>query len=417
MRVRTAAMARRFFRSIDVTVTTQVVIAGAGPVGSVAATLLAQQGLDVVLLEAGADCARDLRASTFHPPTLEMLAAIGVTDTLLEQGLRAPVFQYRDRTSDEIYAFDLGEIAGETRYPFRVQCEQYKLSRRLTERLEALANARVLFSHRVVHFEQDARGVTVTAETPVALRRFRGEFLIGADGASSLVRKWLDVGFEGFTYPEKFLTMSTDWPLENHFRDLAYVNYVSDPTEWLVLLRVPGLWRVLVPAAESEPDADLVSDARKDDVFSRLVGDGRAVRTGHRTVYRVHQRVAERFVHGRVILVGDAAHLNNPLGGFGMNSGIHDAVNLCEKLVTAFAEPQARDPLLARFERQRRTVTRNFIQQQSIRNKQDMELGTAEAERLRRDHMRHTSASRELRRAFLLRQSMIQSVRDAAAID
>lgn len=385
--------------------------------GSVAATILAQQGLDVVLLEAGQDCAQDLRASTFHPPTLEMLDGIGVTGTLLEQGLRAPVFQYRDRGNDEIYAFDLAEIAAETRYPFRVQCEQYKLARRLTERLAELPNAKVLFAHRLVYFEQDERGVSVTAETPVALARFRGEYLIGADGASSLVRKWLDVGFEGFTYPEKFLTMSTDWPLENHFRDLAFVNYVSDPAEWLVLLRVPTLWRVLVPAAESESDARLLSDARKDDIFARLLGAGPRVSTGHRTVYRVHQRVAERFVHGRVILIGDAAHLNNPLGGFGMNSGIHDAFNLCSKLVAALAEPQARDQLLAHFERQRRTVTREFIQQQSMRNKQDMELGSAGAEQQRRDFMRDTSANPDLRRAFMLRQSMIQSVRDAAAID
>lgn len=399
------------------TTSTQVVIAGAGPVGSVAALLLAQGGVDVVLIEAGPDCARDLRASTFHPPTLEMLDEIDITATLLEEGLSAPVFQYRDRTSDEIYAFDLGEIAGETRYPFRIQCEQYKLARRLTERLAAMPNATVLFSHRLVHFEQDGRGVSVTAETPLALARFRADYLIGADGANSLVRKWLAVGFEGFTYPEKFLTMSTDWPLENHFRDLAWVNYISDPAEWLVLLRVPGLWRVLVPAAESESDESLLSDARKNDVFQRLVGNGPAVRTGHRTVYRVHQRVAERFVHGRVILIGDAAHLNNPLGGFGMNSGIHDAVNLCHRLREAIAQPARRAPLLARFERQRRTITRQFIQQQSIRNKQDMELGSVEAERRRRDEMRRTCEDAELRRAFMLRQSMIQSVRDSAAIE
>lgn len=396
---------------------TQIVIAGAGPVGSVAALLLAQNGLDVVLLEAGPDCARDLRASTFHPPTLEMLDEIDITGALLEQGLQAPVFQYRDRCSDEVYSFDLGEIAGETRYPFRVQCEQYKLARRLTERLAAMPNARVLFSHRLVHFEQDGRGVSITAETPLALARFRAEYLLGADGANSLVRKWLEVGFEGFTYPEKFLTMSTDWPLEDHFRDLAWVNYISDPSEWLVLLRVPGLWRVLVPSAESESDTALLSDARKNDVFQRLVGNGPAVRTGHRTVYRVHQRVAERFVHGRVILVGDAAHLNNPLGGFGMNSGIHDAVNLCHKLLEAIGKPSRRSQLLARFERQRRTITREFIQQQSIRNKQDMELGSVEAERRRRNEMRRISQDPELRRAFMLRQSMIQSVRDAAMID
>lgn len=398
-------------------VTTRVVIAGAGPVGSVAAILLARRGVDVVLLEAGADCARDLRASTFHPPTLEMLDEIDVTATLLEQGLRAPVFQYRDRSNDEVYAFNLGEIASETRYPFRVQCEQYKLARRLTEQLTSVPNAQVLFSHRLVHFEQDSAGVKVTAETPLALAHFRAEYLIGADGANSLVRKWLDVGFEGFTYPEKFLTMSTDWPLQDHFPDLAYVNYISDPEEWLVLLRVPGLWRVLVPAAEAESDAALVSDARKNDVFQRLVGNGPEVKTHHRTVYRVHQRVAERFVHGRVMLIGDAAHLNNPLGGFGMNSGIHDAVNLCHKLLELMTEPARRESLLSLFERQRHTVTRDFIQQQSIRNKQNMELGTAEAERRRRDEIRRVSEDADQRRQFLLRQSMIQSVRDAAAIN
>jgi len=398
-------------------VQTQVVIAGAGPVGSVAAILLAQRGVDVVLLEAGADCARDLRASTFHPPTLEMLDEIDVTGTLLDEGLKAPVFQYRDRSNDDVFGFDLAEIAGETRYPFRIQCEQYKLARKLTERLAAIPNAQVLFSHRLIHFAQDATGVAVTAETPLALAHFRAEYLIGADGANSVVRKWLDVGFEGFTYPEKFLTMSTDWPLQDHFHDLAYVNYVSDPNEWLVLLRVPGLWRVLVPASEAESDEDLVADARKNAVFQRLVGDGPAVRTHHRTVYRVHQRVARRFVHGRVILVGDAAHLNNPLGGFGMNSGIHDAVNLSHKLLELLVEPAHRESLLGLYERQRHTVTRNFIQQQSIRNKQDMELGSAEAERRRRDEMRRVSENADERKQFLLRQSMIQSVRDAAAID
>jgi 3-(3-hydroxy-phenyl)propionate hydroxylase len=395
---------------------TQVVIAGAGPVGSVAAIRLAQQGVDVILLEAGPDCAQDLRASTFHPPTLEMLESIDVTDALINEGLKAPVFQYRDRGDGEVYAFDLTELADETRHPYRIQCEQYKLARRLTQRLSEMDNAEVLFSHRLVHLEQDDKGVTVHAETPLNLLRIRADFLIGADGANSLVRKWLGTGFEGFTYPEKFLTMSTDWPIENHFEDLAWVNYVSDPEEWCVLLRVPTLWRVLVPASEETPDEVLVSDEKKNDVFQRLVGDGPGVVTNHRTVYRVHQRVAERFVHDRVFLIGDAAHLNNPLGGFGMNSGIHDAMNLCDKLFEAMAEPARREELLALFERQRHTVTRSFIQQQSIRNKQDMELGGAEAERRRADEMRRQCEDPDLRRQFLLRQSMIQSIRDAAAI-
>ncbi len=396
---------------------TQFAIAGAGPVGCTAAIALARRGFEVVLLEAGPDCAQDLRASTFHPPTLEMLDELDITRALVQQGLQAPVFQYRDRQGEEVYNLDLGEIADQTRFPFRVQCEQYKLARQLTERLAGLSNAVVLFNHRVVHLEQTPEGVTIHAETPLAIESIHADFLIGADGANSVVRKWLGVEFEGFTYPEKFLTMSTDFPLEEYLRGLAKVNYISDPQEWLVLLRVPGLWRVLVPAAPEISDAELLSDRIKDGVFGRLVGKDRCVPTAHRTVYRVHQRVARQFVHGRVILIGDAAHLNNPLGGFGMNSGIHDAINLSDKLAGIVVAPARHEELLGRFERQRHTVTREFVQQQSIRNKQDMELGSAEAERRRRSEMRAIVSDAMARRKFLLRQSMIQSVRDAAAID
>lgn len=395
---------------------THVAIAGAGPVGCVAAVALAREGLDVVLIEAGPNCAQDLRASTFHPPTLEMLDELGITDALIADGLIAPIFQYRDRQSDRFYNFDLGELGDQTRYPFRLQCEQYKLARKLATTLSEMPNAQVLFSHRLVHFDQDASGVTIHIETPVRIDSIRADYLIGADGANSLVRKWLGTEFDGFTYPEKFLTMSTDWPIEEHFPALEYVNYVSDPDEWLVLLRVPTVWRILVPASDNVPDSELLSDATKNAVFQHLIGVGDAVRTEHRTVYRVHQRVAQRFVHGRVIIIGDAAHLNNPLGGFGMNSGIHDAVNISKKLVLAIESPSRREELLGRFERQRSTVTREFIQQQTIRNKLDMELGSTKAEQQRRTEMGRIAADPELRRQFMLRQSMLQSVRDAAAI-
>lgn len=345
-----------------------------------------------------------------------MLDELGITQTLIDEGLRAPVFQYRDRAGQEIYTLDLSEIADETRYPFRVQCEQHKLSRCLAERLADMSNALVRFRHRVVYFEQNADCVEVYAETPEGIESFRVDYLIAADGASSTIRKWLGIEFDGFTWPERFLTMSTDWPLEKHLPNLAYVNYISDPQEWLVVLRVRTLWRVLVPASDAFSDAELLTDETKSAVFGRLMGNGEAVETAHRTVYRVHQRVARKFVHGRVILIGDAAHLNNPLGGFGMNSGIHDAFSLADKLLLAFDQPTHRGALLANFERQRQFVTRAFIQQQTIRNKQDMELGSVEAEDRRRAEMRTIVASREKRRAFMLRQTMIQSVRDAAAI-
>ncbi len=391
----------------------QVVIAGAGPVGSVAAMYLAMNGIDVVLTETGADCAQDLRASTFHPPTLEMLDQIKVTDYLMGMGLKSPLYHWRDRKTGEIFPFDFGELAGDTRYPFRLQCEQYYLSRRLAERLEEEPNAEVLFNHRLVWFEQDDHGVDVALETPTDIVRLRADYLIGADGASSIVRKWLGIEFDGFTYPERFLCLSTEQEIRDEIPDLAHVNYISDADEWMVLLRVPSVWRVLVPANEETPE-ELLSDEKKTSVFNGFLADGAAVQTRHRTIYRVHQRVAKSFREKRVFLVGDAAHLNNPLGGFGMNSGVHDAFNLCERLVDVIKGGD--DALLDQFERQRRTMTHAFTQQQTIENMELMRGGQGEAHGRRRDRMRALLTDDAARRRYLLRQSMIASLQEAAAI-
>lgn len=393
---------------------TQVVVAGAGPVGSVAAAYLARKGIDVILCEQGADAAQDLRASTFHPPTLEMLDELDVTDKLIEMGLKAPVYHWRDRRSGETLALDLTEIADATKYPFRVQCEQYHLARMLSDRLSEDGLADVRFGRRVIYFEQDADGVDVYLEHPMGIEKVRADYLIGADGANSLVRKWLGIEFDGFTYPERFLTLSTAWPIEQAMPNLAYVNYVSDPEEWLVLLRVPTLWRVLVPAHE-ESEEYLLSDAKKNAVFDGIMGDGASVETPHRTIYRVHQRVAKKFAAGRVLLVGDAAHLNNPLGGFGMNSGIHDAFNLCGKLVEILGG-RGGSELLDLYDRQRRTVTFDFTQAQTMANMELMRGGQGEAHERRRDAMRALEQDAEKRRTYLLRQAMIESLEQAAAI-
>lgn len=394
----------------------QVVIAGAGPVGCVAATYLAQQGIDVLVAEAHADSAQDLRASTFHPPSLEMLDQLGFAAPLIEMGLKAPVYHWRDRRSGEVCSFDFAELAGDTKFPFRIQCEQYHLAKMLSQRLSELDSVQMLFDHRIVYLQQDDSGVDVTLEHATGLRHVRADYLIGADGANSIVRKWLGIEFDGFTYPEKFLCLSTERPIDQDIPNLAHVNYVSDPDEWLVLLRVPTLWRVLVPANDGDVNGDLLSDEKKNKVFDGLVGDGKNVVTRHRTIYRVHQRVAKQFRSDRVVLVGDAAHLNNPLGGFGMNSGIHDAFNLCEKLVDII-KGKGSETLLDLYDRQRRTVTHAFTQQQTIENMALMRAGQSGAHQMRLENMRALAADPEKRRAYLLRQSMLTSLKDAAAID
>lgn len=398
------------------TVRTRVLIVGAGPVGSVAAYRLAQAGIDVVLLESNADCPDDMRASTFHPPSIEMMAELGLLDALEATGLRAPVYQYRNRRSGSRIELDMGEIADVTRYPYRLQCEQFKLARLITGLLADHPHADVRFQRRVLAVDQDADGVSLSVETPFAIERYRADYLIACDGANSTVRKWMDIEFEGFTYPERFLTLSTDYPLEERIPGLANVNYVADAEEWCVLLRVPGLWRILVPTADSDQDADLLSDAKKDRVFAGLLGDVGQLQTHHRTLYRVHQRVARQFRRGRVLLAGDAAHLNNPLGGFGMNSGIHDVWNLTGKLRDILLDGAPADPLLDRYERQRRTITTQFVQAQTISNKQLLETdGTAgkTAQEMRLEALVNDA---EARRTYLLRQAMITSLRDEAAI-
>ena len=393
---------------------TEVIIAGAGPVGTVAALNLANRGFKVTLCEAGADCAQDLRASTFHPPTLEMLDQMDMAAPLTEKGLIAPTYHFRERESGEVIEFDLTELKDMTEFPYRVQCEQHVMAGMLADALEQHQNATVLFNHRVTAFEQNADGVEVALENPYEMIKLKGKYLIGADGGSSIIRKWLGVQFDGFTYPEKFLTLSTKLELRDYIEGLSYVNYVSDPSEWLVLLKVPSVWRILVPASEDQSDKFLTSDEYKEDVLFRLTGQ-RDVQTEHRTIYRVHQRVANKFNHGRVFLTGDSAHLNNPLGGFGMNSGIHDAWNVCEKIAHCL-KTKHDEQLFELFDHQRRQVTHDFIQAQTMQNKALLEHGMAKGQKQRLEQMREFNSDSTKRRKFLLKQSMFESLSDAKAI-
>jgi 3-(3-hydroxy-phenyl)propionate hydroxylase len=392
-----------------------VIVVGAGPVGLTAALALGHRGIPTVLLAAEPELVMELRGSTFHPPTLDLLDEFGVVPRMIDVGLKAPTWQFRDRETGPVATFDLSLLAGDTNHPYRVQCEQWKLMRFLEEELRKLPGSDIRFNHEVTSVQPDDESVTVTAQTPSGPVSLSGRYVVAADGARSAVRRSLAVDFEGFTYPELFLIASTDFRFEDRLTDIAYVNYIADPLEWLVLLRVPDLWRVLVPAPENSDREQLLSDDSLQQVLQRVVARPEPYRIAHRSVYHVHQRVAKSFRHGRVLLAGDAAHINNPLGGMGMNGGIQDAFNLSDKLAQIWAG--ADDRLLDRYDRQRRTVAVEAVQQQTNRNHQIISERDPETRKKSLDAMRRTATDKRSAREYMLKSSMISSMRRAAEIE
>jgi 3-(3-hydroxy-phenyl)propionate hydroxylase len=382
----------------------EVLVAGAGPVGLCAANVLAGAGVPVTVLEAEPRLPENLRASTFQPPTLDMLARLGAAQRLIEIGRVAPRLQYRDRTG-WVTEFDFGVIADETAHPYRVQCEQYKLNQVLAERLAP--KGRIEFGCEVTHVRQDADSVTVTVNDA---REIKAQWLIGADGARSRVREALGIRLEGFTWPERFLVASTPFDFAAALPGLCDVAYFADPEEWFFLLRVPGVWRAMFPVREEEKDEEAISDASLQRRLRRVHASASEYEIHHRTLYAVHQRVAQSYRNGRCFLAGDAAHLNNPLGGMGMNGGIHDAFNLADKLAAVIGN-RADAAELDRYERQRRPVALEYVNRITTANKRNLEARDAGEHARWKAQMARAAADPRLAREYMLQTSMIASLR------
>jgi 3-(3-hydroxy-phenyl)propionate hydroxylase len=386
----------------------RVLIAGAGPVGLVAAAGLVRSGVPVTVFEAGHKLSEESRASTFHPPTLDMLHELGAAEPMIAQGLIAPAFQYRSKKHGLLAEFDFGGIADVTGHPYRVQCEQSKLTRILYDRMRGDPNFELEFNSPIADVTQIGEGVEVTIEHKGRSERRTGRYLIGADGASSTVRHALGIEFEGFTWPDRLLVVSTPFDFHGVIAGLTAVNYVADPKRWYLLLQIPNLWRVMFLVNEDGSDERVQTREFAQSLMAGVVPGNANYEINHMTLYKVHQRVAKTFRAGRVFLIGDAAHINNPLGGMGMNGGIHDAVNLTGRLVAVW-RGEAPEAELDRFDKQRRLVTLEYIQNYTIQNKRNLEsLGDEFQQNL------HAIAADPTRtREYLLRTSMIASLHRA----
>lgn len=387
-----------------------VVVVGAGPVGMTAAAALVRRDVPVIVVEAAPRPSPDWRASTFHAATLELLEEIEITGRMHDEGLVVPKYQFRDRTEGLVAEFDLGLLADETRYPYRLQLNQQHLVRFLYERLLRDDKAELLFGSRFAAAEQTADGIEVTIETSEGPRVLRASYLIGADGPRSAVRKSLEIPFEGHTYTERFLIVSTPVDMREQLPGIAEVNYIADPEEWLFILRTPESWRVLwpVPAEVSAEEATRpeVMQARLRGVAPRAEG----YPIIDHQIYSVHQRVAGAFRRGGAFLIGDAAHINSPMGGVGLNSGIHDAFDLTRRLVRIRGGASDAEAELNAFAESRRRIALEYVQADTERNTQRMRERD-ETLRLRNQaELRSIAADPARARSWLRRVSLLESV-------
>ena len=392
-----------------------VIIVGAGPVGLVTANLLVDEGIAVSLVETCEDLPRDLRASTFHPPTLDMLERFGVVGRMIEQGLICPTWQFRDRNEGIVANFELARLSPDTNHPYRLQCEQWRLGELLYARLKESPLATIRLGTRAVAARQTAEGVELDVQLPGGgSETIRGTFLVGADGIGSVVRQAIGAEFDGITIPELFLTLSTTYDFREAMPDLSNISYLSDPQEWYVLIRTARVWRALFPVDASLEDKDVTSPERGERLLQGAVPRSQPYEVMHRTAYRVHERVASTYVKDRMAIAGDAAHVNNPLGGMGLNGGIHDAFNLAGKLIEVIR--CAPLETLERYSRQRRKVALDVVQQTALRNRSILNTREPAARRDYYDELRRIVEDPEKHRSYVMRTSMIQSLRDVEQI-
>jgi 3-(3-hydroxy-phenyl)propionate hydroxylase len=398
-----------------------VAVVGAGPVGLCLALALAQQNVAVVLIEAMSDgnfLDQVPRAGSNHPTTLEFFDRIGLYEKMEPRGLIAPKFHYWDRQDNALIAeFDHALLKDDTRFPYVLQCERIKIIEEALKLAKAHPLIEVRMATEFTGFEQKADAVVVEVQNAAGEHEtIRTSYLVSCEGARSVARKDLDLEFEGFTYPERTINIEVAYDFRKH--GYTERNYISDPVEYSNLFHwkgPPDRWRLHFPTNIDDDETELKRPEALQTRLRNFLGIDHDFEICGCNLYTVHQRVAAKFRVGRVVLAGDAAHVNSPIGGMGLNSGVHDAFNLADKL-TRILRGEAADTELDRYERQRRHVAVQHTQAQTIRNKRLLEERDPAVRRRNHDELRRQAEDPVLARRFLLRTALFDSLREAERI-
>jgi 3-(3-hydroxy-phenyl)propionate hydroxylase len=394
----------------------RIVIIGGGPVGMALAYRLHEFRIPALLLDRNLTRPEDLRASTFHPPTLDLLDAYGLAQPLIDQGLKAPHWQIRVHETHESAVFDLDLIKDKTSHPYRLQCEQFRLCTLLAERLADSPYVEIRPGALVEAVSQDDDGVTVRGTmTDGAAFEEKGRLLVGADGAHSIVRQSMNLSFEGVTYPETTVLATTTFPFEEHLPGLSNVSYIWRDGGTFSLLRLQSKWRCSLYPEEGKSIEQATEPAVIERKLQSIVARDEPYEVIDLRPYRVHMRIVDDYRHGRFILAGDAAHVNSPSGGMGMNGGVHDAFNLSAVIRDIWNGADL--SLLDRYTRQRLPIARDEILAQADTNRARMQERNWDRRREMFAKLQATANDPVAARAHLLKSSMILGLERSAGID
>lgn len=392
-----------------------VAIVGAGPSGLTLAWWLVEHGVSVTVLEREGSIPRDMRASTFHPATLDLLMDSGLADALVKRGTVVPQWQYLIHESGERAVFDMACLGDVTAYPFRLQCEQFQLTELLAAKLAEHPHCELRFSASLQSAIPESGGVRIQYYDGGEPTERVCDWLIAADGASSQVRKSLGLEFEGQTFPKTSITLVVEHPFEDDIPNLLGVNYVWLPDRHYSLMRLRDTWRFTYSPEQDQDIETALSDEVARAHIARVSARAHNTNILARNYYTLHQRCLERFCHGRVIFVGDAAHLNSPAGGMGMNSGIHDARSLADHLVPVLEGADV--GLLERYARRRRIIALEEVQRLSARNYARHRETQASKRQVIWRELQETVSDPLKHRDYLLDAAMIRSREREQAIE
>jgi 2-polyprenyl-6-methoxyphenol hydroxylase-like FAD-dependent oxidoreductase len=342
-----------------------VIIVGGGPTGFICALGLAQAGVRVTVIEAEPRIVDSPRAAVYHWSVVEGLERLGIRAEVESTGLTKQDYTYLVHKTRERIDFSLAVLNGRTPYPYNIHLGQHRLAEIALRHLERHAQATVRFNTRLMQLAQDDDGVTLQVMTPEGAQEMRAGWVIGADGAGSTVRRLLALDFPGMTWPERFVATNLYFDFEQY--QYARATFLIDERYGAVIAKLDnqGLWRCTYMEDASLPEESVRE--RLPRVYDAIL-PGADYRIERVTPYRMHQRSAPRYRVGRVVLVGDAAHVTNPTGGLGLTSGLFDCFALYPALSAVLSGAEVE--LLDRYSDSRRDIFLNRISPQSIANKQ-----------------------------------------------